>query len=151
MLPQPPPTIRPDYVWTIEQIFDFFEQVDGVLSVKSSTTAGEAVADQIADLLMLYPASTNVLASAKWYANEAYRHEYNKVVEALKSAEQPKELKGALSPLAIKEYIKSRTADFIYILERADRCNAAITHSLDALRSVLSNLKAERQISNYAK
>lgn len=151
MLPQPPPTARPDYVWTIEQMFDFFEQIDGVMAVKASTTDGNAVADHIADLLMLFPSSTNVVASAKWYANEAYRHEYNKVTEALKANEQPKELRGVLSPLAIKEYIKSRTSDFIYIADRADRCNAAITHSLDALRSVLSNLKAERQISNYAK
>lgn len=151
MLPQPPPTTRPDYVWTIQQLFDFFEQIDSVMAVKASTTDGNAVADYIADLLMLFPSSTNVLASAKWYANEAYRHEYNKVTEALKAGNQPKELRGVLSPLAIKEYIKARTSDFIYIADRADRCNAAITHSLDALRSVLSNLKAERQISNYAK
>jgi len=150
-LPTPPPTQRPEYVWTIDQIFQFFEQLDELLSVKISTVSGEAVADNMADLLMLYPSSVNVLSSAKWYANEAYRYEYNKVTEALKGKEQPKELKGVLSPLALKEYIKSRTSDFIYIADRAERCNAAITHSLDALRSVLSNLKAERQIQNYAK
>jgi endonuclease IV len=46
-----------------------------------------------------------------------------------------------LSPSIIKEWVASKSKDEEYNYELADRTNAAATHQLDLIRSILSALK----------
>ena len=56
-----------------------------------------------------------------------------------------------LSPSVIKEWIAAKTNDEDYAFELADRTNAAATHQLDLVRSILSALKTEMSSINFYK
>lgn len=144
------PSNRPEYIWSIESIFAFFEQFDELASTPLNTDDGNAVSDRIADFLQLYPASVNVNASAVWYRDAAYKQEYHRIADGMKERANKTELQNLTSASVLREYIRSRCMEFNAMHERATRVNAAIAHSLDALRSLLSNIKTDKQISQYA-
>ncbi len=54
-----------------------------------------------------------------------------------------------LSPSIIKEWVASKSKDEEYNYELADRTNAAATHQLDLIRSILSALKTEMASINF--
>jgi hypothetical protein len=56
-----------------------------------------------------------------------------------------------LSPSIIKEWVASKSKDEEYNYELADRTNAAATHQLDLIRSILSALKTEMSSINFYK
>jgi hypothetical protein len=56
-----------------------------------------------------------------------------------------------LSPSIIKEWVASKSKDEEYNYELADRTNAAATHQLDLIRSILSALKTEMASINFYK
>ena len=56
-----------------------------------------------------------------------------------------------LSPSIIKEWVSAKTKDEEYAFELADRTNAAATHQLDLVRSILSALKTEMSSVNFYK
>jgi hypothetical protein len=145
------PANRPEYIWSIESIFAFFDQFDELASTPLNTDDGTAVSDRIADFLQLFPASVNVNASAVWYREAAYKDQFDLMADNIKKAKAEKlPIEGMASASVVGQYIKSRCAEFAAMAERASRTNAAITHSLDALRSLLSNIKTDKQISQYA-
>lgn len=59
--------------------------------------------------------------------------------------------KDKLSPSVIKEWIAANSKDEEYNYELADRTNAAATHQLDLIRSILSALKTEMASVNFYK
>jgi len=56
-----------------------------------------------------------------------------------------------LSPSIVKEWISAKIMDEDYAFELADRTNAAATHQLDLVRSILSALKTEMSSINFYK
>lgn len=56
-----------------------------------------------------------------------------------------------LSPSIVKEWVSAKTMDEDYNFELADRTNAAATHQLDLVRSILSALKTEMSSVNFYK
>lgn len=56
-----------------------------------------------------------------------------------------------LSPSIIKEWVSAKTKEEEYAFELADRTNAAATHQLDLVRSILSALKIEMSSVNFYK
>lgn len=54
-----------------------------------------------------------------------------------------------LTPAMLKEYVTASVSEQEYIFELADRTNAAATHQLDLIRSILSALKTEMQSINF--
>ena len=56
-----------------------------------------------------------------------------------------------LSPSIIKEWVASKSKEEEYNYELADRTNAAATHQLDLIRSILSALKTEMASINFYK
>lgn len=56
-----------------------------------------------------------------------------------------------MSPSAFKDYIAASVSEEDYAFELADRTNAAATHQLDLVRSILSALKTEMSSINFYK
>ena len=56
-----------------------------------------------------------------------------------------------LTPANFKEYVTASVSEEEYIYELADRTNAAATHQLDLIRSILSALKTEMASINFYK
>lgn len=56
-----------------------------------------------------------------------------------------------LTPANFKEYVTASVSEEEYNYELADRTNAAATHQLDLIRSILSALKTEMSSINFYK
>jgi hypothetical protein len=143
------PTNRPEWLWDIAAVFEFLNQADEALALPINTDSGEEVANRLAELIALFPSSCNVMAACRWYEQAAIEQVYRE--EALKMKERAGETyKAFVSPSVLNKYITARTAEFQALYTRAERTNAAITHSMEGLRSILSKLKVDKQIENYA-
>lgn len=143
------PTNRPEWIWSIEQAFTFLDEADEALARPVNTENGEEVADRLAELIAMFPASCNVVAACKWYEQAAYKQEFHLYADELKSRAGDT-YKHLTAPSVLRDYLKSRTAEMQALYTRAERTNAAITHAMEGLRSILSKIKEDRKISNYA-
>jgi hypothetical protein len=56
-----------------------------------------------------------------------------------------------LSASTINKFVEAAARNYKFLLTWADRTNRAATHQLEALRSVISTLRAERYANNYGK
>lgn len=142
--------MKPQFIWEKEQILSFLDQADRLLEITLNGDNPEEVIDRMAHIITLFPSSSNAVASAKWWREHQYKIEYKQVYERYVRAEQPDHSRTFVSASILKDYINARVGEWTSIVSRAERQNAAITHSLDALRSILSSLKEERKISNYS-
>ena len=59
-------------------------------------------------------------------------------------------IKAFKTPSVINALASARCAELNALLVYCERLNAAITHSIDGLRSILSNLKEERRAKGFA-
>lgn len=148
----PESVIPPQFVWSVEQMVEWMDELDTALMTPYREDDPDDMENRMLLMANQYAASCNVCASAKWYLSMVHKHHYEQVVLVLKekkdNATLSPDIKGAVAPANLKDYIKSRCADFIWLSERADRLNSAITHSIDAMRTALSRAKVERQL-NY--
>jgi formate dehydrogenase maturation protein FdhE len=110
---------------------------------------GEAVMNRISDLLSLYPQSANAIASAKWHRDMILKDVIEEMLRKAKDNDEDA-IRAFKTPSVIKQLAEARTAELNSLLVLTERLNSTITHSLDALRSVLSNLKEERRVQGYA-
>jgi len=141
--------MKPDHIWPINECQQVLEQIEQILTAKVDSSNGDAIAQTIGDLIAFYPSSSDVVSSLKWHQETAYRKEFEHIANYLKQGKGKAETAPLQVPSILKDYIKSRTADTQALLVKAERINAAITHSIEGLRSILSKLKEERKISSY--
>lgn len=148
----PEPVAPPDFVWPVDQMIEWMDELDTALMEPYKENDPDEMENRMLLMANQYAASCNVCASAKWYLAMVHKAHYEEVVKVLKDKERAgvlsPDIKGAVAPANLKDYIKSRCADFIWMSERADRLNSAITHAIDAMRTALSRAKVERQL-NY--
>jgi len=142
-------TPKPDFILTIKEMSDFFDHVDEIMSEKIDAGNGGIIAEKLADVAAWYAYSSQVCASAKWYHAKVYEYHYERIVGVLKKRKLNPETAKLTSASNLKEYIKNKCADFIYLVERADRTNRGMTHYCDSLRTLISKLKSEREIAKY--
>jgi hypothetical protein len=143
-------TNKPDYIWTWESCAAFLDTAEGLIATPINTESGEEIAERIADIIALYPASANVVASLKWYNESAYRSEFERIAKYIKDGKADAVTAPLQVPSILKEYIKSRTANEQAMLVRGERVNSMLTHAMEGLRSVLSKIKEDRRVSSYA-
>jgi hypothetical protein len=141
---------KPEYVWTFDSCLSFLDTAEGLISAPINTESGEEIADRITDIIALYPASANVVASLKWYNESAYRSEFERIAKYIKDGKADAVTAPLQVPSILKEYIKSRTANEQAMLVRGERVNSMLTHAMEGLRSVLSKIKEDRRVSSYA-
>lgn len=53
------------------------------------------------------------------------------------------------SPSLGKDYVDSQCSDSGYIFDLAERLSRLCSHTIDAIRTILSSLKSERQFAGY--
>lgn len=139
---------RPEWIAPLSDVLRFVVSVQTLIETPYQDN-GEAVMNRISDLLSLYPQSANAIASAKWHRDTVLKD----VIESMlkKASENDADaIRAFKTPSVIKQLAEARTAELNSLLVLTERLNSTITHSLDALRSVLSNLKEERRVQGYA-
>lgn len=144
--------VPPAMVWPIRNMLVWINDIKGILDEPVPYSDMEAVAERLALLASHYSSSVDVLASAKWYLSAARAESFDFVWKRVKSQdpEMMRELRGVASSSNVKSYVSDRCADLIWLETTAERLNSAITHSVDALRSLLSKGKVDKQISAYS-
>ena len=65
------------------------------------------------------------------------------------AANDDEAIKAFKTPSVINALASARCAELNALMVYCERLNAAITHSIEGLRSILSNLKAERQATQW--
>lgn len=141
---------RPSFIWQMENILQFVKETQDFFSQEIDTDNGDEIAYRIAWCISSLSASTNAVASAKWYAQAAYRMEYENIAKEMVERAKNKGVRDLVPPSILKDYITSRTAEFIAVQAMTERINATITHSMEGLRSILSKLKEDKKASTYA-
>lgn len=53
------------------------------------------------------------------------------------------------APSLAKDFVESQCSDNAYVFDMAERLSRLCTHTIDAVRTIISSLKSERQFSNY--
>lgn len=133
--------VEPDFVIKVEKLLENMDFIEDLISQQVEADNIEAISEMLQELSSWYSMSTNIVSSAKFYNDLAYKQEYERTVESIKKKNLPTDLKGITSPSVLKDYLKSRIAPFNALLERAERQNRGLTHRIDALRSLLSKEK----------
>jgi len=148
-IPEIPASIQtPDYLSSLSGVLEFILSVETLIETPYDTKSGDVVAERISDLIYLFAGSTKAISSARYYRDETLKYVYE---EMLRKAALNDELaiKAFKTPSVINKIAETRVAELNALLVYVERINAAITHSIDGLRSILSNLKAERQVTSY--
>jgi formate dehydrogenase maturation protein FdhE len=139
---------RPEWVAPLSDVLRFVLSVQTLIETPYQDN-GEAVMNRISDLLSLYPQSANAIASAKWHRDTVLKDILEDMLRKAKDNDEDA-IRAFKTPSVIKQLAEARTAELNSLLVLTERLNSTITHSLDALRSVLSNLKEERRVQGYA-
>ena len=139
----------PDYLGTLGDVLGFIVSVETLIETPYDTRSGDAVSDWIADLTILLASSPKAISSARYYRDETLKHV---IEEMMKKAAQNDEdaIRAFKTPSVIKDLASARCAELNALMVYCERLNAAITHSIDGLRSILSNLKEERRAMGFA-
>lgn len=103
------------------------------------TDVSDAIIEDINKKLMLLSQITGLSAECNATATKLL---HKKELEVLKENKDD-----GLSPSVLNSLIKAECYEEIAILEYSDRLNSAITHSMEALRTVISLYKTEMQNS----
>jgi hypothetical protein len=83
--------------------------------------------------------SGKLKADAEWFYNKLIDSE---IMNCLQSMMHEK-----LSTSTVNKMIEAKAKDYKYLLTWADRVNRSCTHQIDAMRSILSDLKADKYFS----
>ena len=140
------PINRPEYIWAIQDIVDFAQETESFLTSEINVDDGDEIAGRIAMCINTIPSLNNALASAKWYAEAAYKMEYEDVWSRMITDDAPRAM---LAASVLKDYIKSRTSEFQALLLRLEKLNSGTIHTLEGLRSILSKIKEDRRAASY--
>jgi hypothetical protein len=123
---------------TKEDITQCLDLIDRALTVIHDHNNPDEVSGKITEYVTLLAMTAEMFASSKNLMK----------VEQGKLAEQYS--KSGLGANERKQIIEGKTADLIYLVDKTDRQNAALTHAIDGLRSQLSFIKADMERARFA-
>ena len=119
------------YLYTIET-FD-----------KDSAQDGGALHSYLIDLTNKQARANFVMAE---YKRKLRKEKEANYIEFSKSYATKNKL---YSPSLAKDYIDAQSADTGYVYDLAERLSRCCTHTIEALRTIISSLKSERSFANF--
>lgn len=132
MIPQTK-RIEDCFVWLERE----FEHTDEVQST-------DILIDKLDLLCSTLPFVNNQMAITKKLLNEAKVKAYHKL-QCSSAAQQD-----YYAPSLAKDYISAQVAKEAYAYDLCERCSRTIIHIMDSLRTMISALKQESIVSQYA-
>lgn len=93
---------------------------------------------------------TNFMARANYIMadyNRKFREQKKKEYYTLAASSEAQ--KKYYSPTLAKDYIDAHCSDIGFVYELAERTSRLCTHTIDAIRTVVSSLKSERIFNDY--
>ena len=136
----PESIVKPSHVLSIDDLEMIFENLKVILEEEVDTQDMEAISEKLSEYRVWFSYLIDAVPSAKWYYQTMYNHHYQEALLKVKNGKE-KLYAGFSSPSMLKDYMKSKCADFIWLESKADRMYSALVHSIDVLRSQLSKQK----------
>lgn len=122
---------------TREQLKEKIQKFNSFLQEKPGSEPNDII-NRIELLLILISQSGECLAHAKYNVDTLVHSEIMKVLKEGYSEQ--------LSPSVLNRFIQALAKDDTIIVNQLDRINAAATHQMDGLRSILSYRKSEMNL-----
>lgn len=133
-----------------KRIDEICDMLDGLLEHVANIAINDLneLDEHTRKLIAAYSISTDIVASAKyWHLKELkqvygrYENKYTKDGKLIPT----------MSVSIIKQIAESQCAMQAARFAKAERLNAAITHSIDAIRTLISKGKAELELSKFVR
>lgn len=93
---------------------------------------------------------TNIMARCNFLMAEyqqSFRKEKKKAYQKLVASSHAQQMYWA--PSLAKDYVDAQCDESGYLLDLATRCSRSCVHTMDAIRTIISSLKSERQFAAY--
>ena len=93
---------------------------------------------------------TNIMARANELMADWKRNNRTETATAYQNLQASMKSQNVIfSPTMAKHYVDAKCSESAYVFDLAERCSRLCTHTIDAVRTVVSSLKSEREFSNY--
>lgn len=120
-----------------EQLQPKADKMNAYLQEISNSEPNDII-DRIEKLSILMSQSGDYLAAAKYYRDALIHSEIMKIMR--------EGMVDKLSATALNKLVNALAKEENFLVNQFDRINAAATHQIDGLRSILSYRKAEMQL-----
>lgn len=125
----------------IENVMEWLEMVAENYTSKQSI---DYLIDTMGELCRYLAFTGNQMAVSKKILNKAKTNAYNTLIISSEAN------KTYLTPMLAKDYISGKLEKEQYDYDVCERANRTILHTIEALRTAISALKAEVQVAGYA-
>lgn len=112
------------------------ETIQSFLEANYTSDNPAAVQQRFEDLAIYMARSGKIKSDAEYHYNSLVE---SSIMEALKKGYEEK-----LSASTINKFVESAARSYKFLLTWADRTNRSCTHQLEAMRTIISSLRAER-------
>jgi len=93
---------------------------------------------------------TNIMARANELMADWKRNNREETASAYQNLQASMKAQNThFSPTMAKHYVDAKCKETAYVYDLAERTSRLCTHTIDAIRTVVSSLKSEREFSNY--
>lgn len=120
-----------------DEITGYMKKVEDIH--KDIADDGHALNAYMLELTSIMARVNYLMATSKRLLRQEKKRGYNELLE--KAILENK----TFSPAIAKDYIENASADFSYQYDLAERCSRLCVHTINAIRTIISALKAERQ------
>lgn len=128
----------------IDKIENTMEWLEMVAESYTSKQSIDYLIDTMGELCRYLAFTGNQMAVAKKLLNKKKVNAYNTLILSSEAN------KTYLTPMLAKDYIGAKVEQEQYEYDVCERANRTILHTIEALRTAISALKTEAQVSNYA-
>lgn len=127
----------------IKRVEDCFEWMQTQAESYTSSQSISWLIDQMGMLCQSLAFVNNQMAVAKKILNKAKVRSYHALITSSVANEQ------YFSPMIAKDYISAKIEQEQYDYDISERCSRTLLHTIEALRTSISALKMEQQVTNY--
>lgn len=124
------------FITPVEQIEKELTEAQEFLELEYPGDDMEVCKTRLQDLAQYMARSGKLKADAEYHYNSLLN---SSVIEAIKES-----AKLAMGTSTLNKYIESKCKDYQMLVTWAERVNRSATHQIDALRTILSYAKSER-------
>lgn len=110
---------------------------------KDSAQDGQALHEYLIHLSNIQARANFLMAEYKRKVRQAKKQAYADLVKSYHTKNE------YYAPSLAKDYVDACTSDVAFIYDLAERLSRSCTHTQDAVRTIVSSLKSERQFANY--
>jgi hypothetical protein len=126
----------------IEELTGYFLKVQEF--DKDAAQDGEALNAYLVELTNIMSRANFLMAEWQRKFREEKKAAYEKLAFSSKANDK------YFSPSLAKDYIDSQCSETGYVYDLAERVSRLTTHTIDAIRTIISSLKSERTFAQYA-